>query len=285
MNWDDLRIARAVYETGSYAAAGARLRINETTVARRLSRLQDDLGVTLFEAVDGVRRPTMHCEEIVALAAAMADQAERIAKIGDTELGLVGRRRIATTDSIATEVLAPNTAAFLAEHPGLTIDFLASTENVNFSRWEADIAIRLRKPDKGDFVISKLADIALYLFEPAARTTSVPDLVCAYPADLYFTPESQYLTSVGLQQHATCTAMNLLVLKKLIESRRCSGILPSYMCADLLDDQTLTAKKLPEPREAWLLVQSHLKHDAATRAVIDWIKECFAALDAGPPGV
>lgn len=279
MNWDDLRVARAVYETGSFAAAGARLRINETTVARRLSRLQDDLGVTLFEAVDGVRRPTAHCAEIVALAAAMADQAERIGKIGDADSELVGRRRIAMTDSVATEVLAPNLPALLAAHPGLTIDFLASTENVNFSRWEADLAIRLRKPEKGDFVISKLADITFYLFEPAGQKRDGEGLVCAYPADLDRSPESKFLTSIGVQQRARCTTKNLLVIKKLLESRQCSGVLPGFMCADLIGDKSLNATMLPQPREAWLLVQSHLQNDLTTRTVIDWIKDCFASVD------
>jgi len=99
MNWDDLRIARAVYRAGSFAAAASRLRINETTVARRLSRLQDDLGMTLFEAVNGVRQPTAQCQELLELAEKMAGHAERIGRIGDSDVGLVGRRRIATTSS------------------------------------------------------------------------------------------------------------------------------------------------------------------------------------------
>ena len=53
MNWDDLRVVRAVFETGSYAAAAMRLDIDETTVSRRLARLEGDLAVRLFEAQDG----------------------------------------------------------------------------------------------------------------------------------------------------------------------------------------------------------------------------------------
>ena len=66
MNWDDLRIVAAVSDRGSYAGASARLRIDETTVARRVARIQGSLGVTLFDAVDGVRKPTGYCEAILA---------------------------------------------------------------------------------------------------------------------------------------------------------------------------------------------------------------------------
>jgi len=279
MNWDDLRIARAVWETGSFAAAGERLRINETTVARRLNRLQQDLGLKLFEAVDGVRQPTRQCEELVALAAKMADHAERIAHLGEEDIGLSGRRRIATTDSIAAEILAPKLAPFLEAHPGLAVDVLASTENVNFSRWGADIAVRFSKPDKGDFVISKLADITFYLFEPLEAKPAEGGLVCAYPQDLDQTPESQFLMNAGLHRRARCTSKNLFVIKKLVQSRQCSGVLASYMCADLMKDEGFRVSKLPLRRSVWLLVQTHLKHDPATRAVMNWIKDRFKALD------
>jgi DNA-binding transcriptional LysR family regulator len=200
MNWDDLRVVRAIYQTGGFAAAAARLRVNETTVARRLARLERDLGARLFEAVDGVRKPTTRCEEIVAFVETMADQAERITLAHHEETGITGRRRIAATDSVAAEVLAPRAGAFLAEHPGLSLDFLASTENVNFSRWEADLAIRMAKPERGDFSISKLADLDLYFFEPAdMRTVNNNVVICAYPDDLAQMPEWQYIKNAGLK--------------------------------------------------------------------------------------
>ncbi len=278
MNWDDLRVARAVYRGGSFAAAARALGVNETTVARRLSRLEHDLGGALFEAADGARRPTARYEAVVAIAELMAGQAERIARIGDAAVGLAERRRIAATDSIAAEVLAPKAPSFLADHPGIALDFMASTENVDFSRWEADLALRLRKPDKGDFVISKIADLDFYLFEPASAADNGGGLVCAYPEDLDPTPESRHMMRIGLQGRARCRTKNLLVLKKLLQSRRCAGVLPSFLGADLLADPAFKASKLPESRGVWLLVQSHLKTDAATRAVIDWIRDCFAGL-------
>lgn len=280
MNWDDLRIVQAVYQTGSYAAAAARLRINETTVARRLARFEEDLGITLFEARDGSRKPTSQCEEIVAIAGNMSDQAGRIAMMGKAQSGPVGVRRIATTDSIATEVLAPELASFLTSFPGLSIEFLASTENVDFSRWEADIAVRFQRPDKGDFIISKLADIDLFLIEPVGANTPSELFVCAYPEDLDLTPESQHLASLGLNKQARCFTKNLLVQKQLLQSGKCIAILASYMCPDLLDDPGFRISRLPQSRGVWLLVQSHLKHDAATREVIDWIKSCFAKLES-----
>jgi DNA-binding transcriptional LysR family regulator len=91
MNWDDLRILEAVRREGTFAGASARLRIDETTVARRLARLQEVLGLTLFELVDGERRPTTQCEAIVTHVQAMARHASEIGAVGKQEQGPVGR--------------------------------------------------------------------------------------------------------------------------------------------------------------------------------------------------
>lgn len=278
MNWDDLRVVQAVYQAGSYAAAGNRLNINETTVARRLSRLEETLNVTLFEAINGARKPTAQCENIVAHVEMMQSHLNHIASISESEIGIISRR-IATTDSVAATVLAPKAPAFLAAHPELAISFLASTENVNFSQWEADLAIRFRKPEKGNFIIAKLAEVGLYLIEPAETGIDRSKLVCAYPDDLDFTPESQHLLAAGLKPYARCVTKNIIVMKELVRTGQCGAILPSHVCMDMVNDTAFRVTKLPQSRGAWLFVQPHLKNDPPTRMVIDWVKECFAELE------
>ena len=86
MNWDDLRIVAAVREGGTYAAASQRLRIDETTVGRRLSRIEHALGVRLFEAVDGLRRPTAQCEQLMSHVQAMAGHVAEISRLGESLL-------------------------------------------------------------------------------------------------------------------------------------------------------------------------------------------------------
>ena len=44
MDWDDLRIIAAIRDSGTFAGAGMRLGIDETTISRRLARLQKTLG-------------------------------------------------------------------------------------------------------------------------------------------------------------------------------------------------------------------------------------------------
>jgi len=279
MNWDDLRIIAAVKDEGTYAGASARLRIDETTVSRRLARIERKLGLRLFEAADGVRKPTPQCETVLGHIQAMARHATEIGKVGAGMPGPVARFRIASTHAVAEQVLAPHASAFLLRHPGLTLHFLSSSDNVNFSRWEADFAIRLRKPDKGDFTISKLAEIPFCLIEPVADAEDA--IICGYPPELDLTPESQFLKSRGLQQRQRCITDNTRVIKNLLRTHRAIGILPEYQCGDLLTDRHLRITPLPKRRDVWLLVQNHLRRDSAARSVIDWIRASFDGFAKG----
>ncbi len=277
MQWDDLRVVSAVYKTGSFAAAARQLGVNETTVPRRLARLEKDLGVVLFEAVDGQRQATPACRQLCTVAETIAVQVEQASALVSTQLPQVQTRRIAATDSFSNYILAPRLPALLSAHPDLAVTIQASTSNVDFSRWQADLAIRLRRPEKGDFIVSKLMDFELFLVEPNTPEADQSPLV-AYPEELDFSPESRFLKKMGLQHRVRCQSMNLPFNKTLIESGRVAGILPSYMCGGLVADQRYRLTQLPERRGAWLLMQTHLRNDKATRTVVDWVRACARAV-------
>jgi DNA-binding transcriptional LysR family regulator len=279
MNWDDLRIIQAVRHEGSYAGAAATLHIDETTVSRRLTRIERALGVTLFEAVDGVRKATASCELVASHIQAIARHVAEIGNVGNETTGPVGRFRIASINSIAEEILAPGLPSLLTANPGLTIELRTSSEKVNFSRWEADLAVRLLKPERGDFTIQKLVDTQLYFFEPADTVgADSQSLVCCYPERLDQSPETEFLKSRGLQSAARCITDNARVIRSLIRSRSAVGILPDYLCGDLMADARLRATPVSRRRDTWLLIQSHLKGNSAARTVIDWIRERFSLM-------
>src|SRR5262249_14759592 len=155
----------------------------------------------------------------------------------------------------------------------LTLQFLTSAENVRFSRWEADLAIRLRKPERGDFAITRLAEIRLYFIEPADDPGG-ETLVCAYPEELDRIPESQFLKARGLDRRARCVTDDIRVVRVLLRSGRAVGVLHEHSCKEFLADPRFRATPLPRGRDAWLLVQNHLKRDAAARLAIGWIRDC-----------
>jgi len=278
MKWDDLRIIAAVRENGTFAGASKDLRIDETTVARRLARIQGSLGLTLFDAIDGVRKPTPQCSAILAHIDEISRRIAEINAIGDRIDGPTGTIRVTSTPSIAEHFLAPHVAEFLGLNPGLSLELKTSNENVNFSRWEADLAIRLGKPAQGAFVIRKLGELRLYLFRPAETTEQSPDhIVCAYPEELADTPEMRQLTAAGLTGRVRLRTSNTRIIRTIIQSRTGIGILPEHSAHGLFNDPQFIVTPLQSRREVWLLIQPHLQNEPAARLAIDWITDRLAA--------
>jgi DNA-binding transcriptional LysR family regulator len=72
--------------------------------------------------------------------------------------------RVSTLEMIATRFIAPHLSAFAARCPDITLDLRCSNHNVSLARREADIALRLARPQEEDVVARKLASVAVGLY-------------------------------------------------------------------------------------------------------------------------
>jgi DNA-binding transcriptional LysR family regulator len=117
----------------------------------------------------------------------------------------------------------------------------------------------------------------MYMFEPREPMNAGGEpVVCAFPDYLDATAETKFLHARGLITRARCITDNYRVGRALLLSHAAIGILPEYVCGSLLSDRSLRATLLPQRLEMWLLVQNHLKRNAAARVVIDWMREVFS---------
>ncbi len=285
MNWDDLRVVAAVHRSGSYAGAARDLGMDETTVARRLGRLGKTLGGPLFDAVDGQRRATPLGRAVLDEVAEMEQRTARIHQAAEAlDRGLsgpVGRIRLAGTPTVVEEMLAPSLSGFLERHPGLTLELLTATETVDFHAWKADMALRLRRPEQGNFVMARVGKLTMYLVEPAALPDGAVPLVAAYPDVLAFTPESQALAARVAARWGgkapRCLTTSPRVIAALLRDGRAVGALPAGLAAPFARDSSRwRVTPVAEARELWLLTQPHLRDDPAARAVSDWLRQVLA---------
>jgi DNA-binding transcriptional LysR family regulator len=142
-NWDDLRYFHAIAEAGTLNGACKRLGVNHSTVFRRINTLETKLGVRLFERRDARYILTGSGEALVARTEQITtaiDEVDRLIVGGDQTLK--GTIRITAPDGFSCYSLPPLIAEFRVLYPGIDIELLASGDDFNLSRLEADIAIR-----------------------------------------------------------------------------------------------------------------------------------------------
>lgn len=277
MNWDDLKIISAINRHQTFARAGRGLGVDATTIARRLARIEQSAGYRMFATENGKRIPTRQCLDILQHLKIIEQQVAAINTYRPDTGQLTGRLRIAATNATAETFLSASIAGFLQTNPGISLQLDTSDENVSFSNWEADLAIRLARPQTGSFAITRLADFPLCLIEPARPGNH---MVCAYPDYLADTAEMHELQSLGLADNPRLVTSNLSLIDKMLQSANAIAILPAHRAEQFASDKRLKIQKLATSRQAWLLIQPHLKNDPVARLVVDWIKSCFT----GQPG-
>ena len=161
MNWDDLRFVLAVGRTGTLAAAARSLKMDATTVGRRVLAIETSLGSRLFDRTAAGYLPTHAGHEALAHAEAMERTAISLShQIEGSEFRTEGPVRLTGLDAIFDRFIIPRLPQLLARYPGLEITFTSSPDFVDLSRREADIALRTREPSHPDSVGRKLGQVA-----------------------------------------------------------------------------------------------------------------------------
>lgn len=170
LSWDDLRVVRAIASTGALAAAAQTLGLNGSTVARRLSKVEEVLGVALFDRRRAGYVPTAQGEEIIALAERVELDVVSVAqRVSGHAQGHAGDLRITTSDSILLYFLTPMIASFKACNPAVRVEVSVGNGALNLARGEADIAVRATEAPPENLFGRKVARIAwaAYAASPA----------------------------------------------------------------------------------------------------------------------
>ncbi|BCB59468.1 LysR family transcriptional regulator [Halomonas sp. A020] len=165
IRWDDLQIVLAIAESGSLSGASRSLRVSHATVFRRLSNMEQQLGVALFERNRTGYTPTLAGDDLAASAKRVQTEvhgAER--RIVGQDVTLTGSLRITTTDTLFAGLLSPLLARFRQQYPEITLEVAISNQLQSLSRREADIAIRPTRTPPDTLVGKKLANITQAIY-------------------------------------------------------------------------------------------------------------------------
>lgn len=158
MNWDDLRIFLAAHKAGSFSAAARVLRVEQSTVSRRIASLEEALGVAVFLRSRQGLVLTEHGERIMPVALETSAQIHELAALSST--GVEGVVRLALTESMAVFGLTAALNGLLETYPALRLQFVNSMNVSDLSRREADIALRFVRTSRGDLVSKRVAHLS-----------------------------------------------------------------------------------------------------------------------------
>ncbi|CCE11442.1 Transcriptional regulator, LysR family [Bradyrhizobium sp. STM 3843] len=153
LQWDDLRIFLAVADAGSLSGAARRLKLSQPTLSRRIAEMEYALGDALFVRKNQGISLTKTGTRLLPAAQGMAQWATEANRSLDAKNSPVsGRVRITAAPAFAFDFLAPFAERLRRKHSQITLEVLASTERLNLSLGEADIALRKQPSDDPDLI-------------------------------------------------------------------------------------------------------------------------------------
>lgn len=162
VDWAKLQSFIAVAENGSLSAAARATGASQPTLSRHIASLEDELGLQLFDRTSGGLVLTAVGSEIYASAEAMGVSANQISLIASgRSQEISGTVRISASDTVACYTLPPMLAALRRSEPQIAIELVASNEENNLLKREADIAVRMFRPTQNDVITRKVGEMKL----------------------------------------------------------------------------------------------------------------------------
>ncbi|RWR31887.1 LysR family transcriptional regulator [Sinirhodobacter populi] len=165
-NWDDLRVFLALAREGSLTGAARRLGAGVATVSRRIERFEAALGLPLFLRHQSGYSLTDQGTALLPRAEAAEEALAGLRHEAGAQDRIQGHVRIASIESLITPLLIPALGSLLAANPGLDVEILFSTQAVNLHRHDADLALRMLRPDHGHLMVRQLVGMGFGLYGP-----------------------------------------------------------------------------------------------------------------------
>ncbi len=142
MEWDGLRFVLAVVRNSSLAAAAAELDCNPSTVTRRITALEEQLGVRLFDRLPGGYQATDTALEMAEVAKVLEQQVHRLDRLVSQKDSRLSGVLCVTLPEALVRPLGAAFGRFSREYPDIELEALVSTQALDLNRREADVAIR-----------------------------------------------------------------------------------------------------------------------------------------------
>lgn len=287
-DWDNLRVFLGVARVRSALEASHSLGMDQSTISRRLHRLEADIGSKLFDRNSQGHRLTSaghrlleHVEKLESTLAAVESDV-----FGDN-MALTGEIRLGATEAFGSYFLAPHLAHFCTRHPAITVDLLPMPRNVNLSKREADASVTVDRPTTDSFVTSKLAQYRLlpyampgYLQQhPAIQ--SVADLAghrwIDYVDDLLFTDQQVSLRKWLPAARPFLRSTSVIAQLQAVRSGLGIAMLPCFLASEEKQLVPILAHEVDITRNFWLVAPAERRELARIQALWDYLRQVVDA--------
>jgi DNA-binding transcriptional LysR family regulator len=281
----------AVVESGSFQGAARRLNATPPAISKRISELESDLGVRLFERSTRRCHITPRGRAIVAYARRVLGDIGEIQRLIGKRSSLVGHIRLGVVETIAFTKLPELLQKFSIDLIKLTVDVEVgvTTELVRKVRTrELDIACVVAPVLEPDLVSEPFWEVEMSWIAPGARWSEKPltiEALAQYPIMLqtgsrHIPVIEGWFKNNGLRVIRMITCNSLSAAVKMTAAGLGLSLVPIECARQELDAGAVTTVpvQVQLPANSFVTIYPTGQIEPALGAVIDVIRELAAGL-------
>ncbi len=286
-DWSLIRSFLAALDQGSLLGAARLLKTSQPTLGRHITELESQLGVVLFERTGRGLVPTATALQLADSAREMESGALQLSRaLSGTQLQTAGTVRITASVPVAVQLMPPILARMRLALPDIQVELVSSNQVSNLLRREADIAVRMVRPEQGTLIAKKIGRVGVGAYAHRsylARRSPLRKLADLLQHDLIGHDTDPSILrgfqalgfAVGPEIFALRTD-DFIVQWQAVRSGVGIGFIADYMARTDPDVLRVlpTALKVPD-LPMWLAVHREIRTNGRIRAVYDFLAQAL----------
>lgn len=281
MNWDDARVFLVVARVGTITKAAETLSVGVATISRKIDRLEKSLNVPLFIRQQTGYQLTAEGKDLLPVIESMEAAAYSVNSISHFDNEIQGMVKIATSDNIANLIVIPALPKFLSKNNRLSVEISTGFTTLNLHGHEADIAIRMVKPERGNVTIRKLGTLGFGLYcskqyysdrsNSVAKKDFSKDAVITWSDTFHHFPAYQLTNKLLDGRRPVVVTSSLISQVSSVKAGLGICMLPHFLAVS--ENLVCLDSNLPLSQDIWLVIQSDVKVSRRVRIVADFLTE------------
>lgn len=278
LNWDDLKFFLAVARTGTLRGGADSIRVNHSTLARRLTLMEERIGSRLFDRSKSGLQLTQLGEYLLPHAQRVEDEmtaASRIIVGQDAQPA--GTVYVTLPHGLTMTSLMDDLAAFAEVHPDITLNLTFTNDVVDLTRRDADVSLRVAHEVTDDVVGRKLVQMsqAAYCTKAYAQRIRDNDGEGLSFIGWHEAEEAQTTQWLLESDYPKATLKHRVSELVPLISLAAAGLGMAYLACNIGDRHPgLVRAPFQKPlpyRSLWLLLHRDLRNTARVRLFVDFL--------------
>lgn len=274
MNWNDIQLFALTARSSSFTHAAQGTDLSAVSLARRITALEDKLGIRLF--LRGTRGVSLTPEGKALLAKAEAAATcmeawlETASRFKTT--GWSSPIRITGTEPVIADLVAPRIHLLLVAHPELKVELNVSNDVVSLSAHSAEIALRFANPRGNSLKVGKVAQFQLALFKsPDYAEPFETARFIGYDGKYGDIPEVAWMRAQGFDDRMVLRSSSTAALVQAARSGLGIALLPRAIASLYGDLEEVLYTPTVAKRNLWMMAQPDMAKVPEIRKVMDWL--------------